>query len=564
MFLKKIPYKRRMWCAFLYACTSGAWGCFTDNTRLSSESSHTYNEEVPAGVFFKKGDVSGQVWYVYVPTVCHSEQCFLAYEQSYKKPVRGCVVMLVEENPPFRVFAKTHTDHEGFYTFQGGFWVASHVHVVVQASLEAFPVYVRDNTLPEEPVHTVVSSSFAWKPGVRQDVVASSGWLGGGYTSEREAAPFAVVDVLYEAYTHLDSQEALSVLRTTPLDVYWSSLNQPQWGYLHQGDIGTTHWDLRTHKMYVLGAENTDTDEYDAHVIAHEWAHAMESFLARSDSKGGPHGNATALLDPRLAFSEGFADAVAGLVLNQPLYTDTMGMRQQYTGYAADIENNAFPLQGWYSEGAVRNLLYDLGDTSNESFYDTTSVGVQGLVSALMHKHAQTPAFTSVFSFLNAFKDTSPFLQEACDISSAWNGVSPVQNEWAEGETHHPHESAYLPVFQKSTWDTPYTLHFVIPPETPRQASLGAHKWMYLALDETKRVSIKIFSEQAVVASLYQRGELVSKSPVVCWDMPCEAVLFDQTLTPGFWVLDIESVETHAPVCDTCSSVFKAVVRVAL
>ena len=58
--------------------------------------------------------------------------------------------------------------------------------------------------------------------------------------------------------------------------------------------------------IYVLGAENVDTDEYDQHVLAHEFQHFLEDTISRSDSPGGPHAPGDRL-DPRVAFSEGFA-----------------------------------------------------------------------------------------------------------------------------------------------------------------------------------------------------------------------------------------------------------------
>src|SRR5690606_40072898 len=41
--------------------------------------------------------------------------------------------------------------------------------------------------------------------------------------------------------------------------------------------------------IYLLGAENVDTDEFDTHVILHEWAHYFEKALSRTDTIGGMH-----------------------------------------------------------------------------------------------------------------------------------------------------------------------------------------------------------------------------------------------------------------------------------
>ncbi len=59
--------------------------------------------------------------------------------------------------------------------------------------------------------------------------------------------------------------------------------------------------------MVILGDAGVDTDEFDAHVIAHEWAHYFEDVMSRSNSEGGAHLLGESL-DASLAFSEGFAE----------------------------------------------------------------------------------------------------------------------------------------------------------------------------------------------------------------------------------------------------------------
>jgi hypothetical protein len=56
--------------------------------------------------------------------------------------------------------------------------------------------------------------------------------------------------------------------------------------------------------MFLLGKEDVDTDEFDTHVVVHEWGHYFESAVSRSDSPGGNHALGD-LLDARLAFGEG-------------------------------------------------------------------------------------------------------------------------------------------------------------------------------------------------------------------------------------------------------------------
>ena len=65
-----------------------------------------------------------------------------------------------------------------------------------------------------------------------------------------------------------------------------------------------------------------DTDEFDQHVIAHEFGHYIEFNFSRADNIGGAHGLGDKL-DPRVAFGEGFGYAFAAIVLNDPVARDS-------------------------------------------------------------------------------------------------------------------------------------------------------------------------------------------------------------------------------------------------
>jgi len=63
------------------------------------------------------------------------------------------------------------------------------------------------------------------------------------------------------------------------------------------------------------------------HVIVHEWGHYFEHNLSRLDSLGGLH-SLSDKLDPRLAFSEGWSNALAAIVTEDPNYKDSFGIGQ--------------------------------------------------------------------------------------------------------------------------------------------------------------------------------------------------------------------------------------------
>lgn len=120
---------------------------------------------------------------------------------------------------------------------------------------------------------------------------AASGWTGSGYGETRAAAPFAILDSLYKIHQKL--RAAGVELQLPQPDVHWSITNN-----------NTSYFDLAGQFIEILGRENVDTDEYDEHVIVHEWRHYFENRVSRGDILGGSHSDANRL-EIRTALSEG-------------------------------------------------------------------------------------------------------------------------------------------------------------------------------------------------------------------------------------------------------------------
>ena len=78
--------------------------------------------------------------------------------------------------------------------------------------------------------------------------------------------------------------------------------------------------------LYILGGISgsicTDTDHFDNSVIIHEYGHFLEKSFGHSDSPGGSH-DGDNIIDPRLAWSEGWADFFQSAVLGRAFYRDT-------------------------------------------------------------------------------------------------------------------------------------------------------------------------------------------------------------------------------------------------
>ena len=75
-----------------------------------------------------------------------------------------------------------------------------------------------------------------------------------------------------------------------PLDMFWSVNNKLADAVdLTAGDLSTSSYWGGIDSLFILGDATDDTDEFDDHIVAHEWSHYFEDNLSRSDSAGGPH-----------------------------------------------------------------------------------------------------------------------------------------------------------------------------------------------------------------------------------------------------------------------------------
>ncbi len=82
-------------------------------------------------------------------------------------------------------------------------------------------------------------------------------------------------------------------------------------------------------EMYIQGGQggnvlSSDMDHFDNSVILHEYAHFLEDVYGSPNSPGGSH-NGDSIIDPRLAWSEGWANFFQAAVTGDPRYRDTYG-----------------------------------------------------------------------------------------------------------------------------------------------------------------------------------------------------------------------------------------------
>jgi hypothetical protein len=389
--------------------------------------------------------LSGIVSYERVPYSASDQG--LNYADVAARPIRGASVRVVGAQDNAEL-GRTVSGDDGAYTvtYEG----TSRVKLWIYAETDLPKITVADNTA-EGAVYVLESAEIDAATTPEIDVTATTGWDGAAYSGARQSAPFAVLDSAYEAARRFRT-EVTPAPEFPELTINWSVNNRPESGSEANGAIETSHWDGQ--ELYILGKEGVDTDEFDDHVIVHEWGHYFESRLSRSDSIGGTHAYGD-LLDARVALSEGWGNALSAMILDpNTTYADSSGVKQA-EGFSYDLEVNDTSVSaspGWYSESTVENVLFDIYDPANEPF-DGIALGLPGVYAVMSGPLKETPAATTLFAFITGAKSEDPGQAAALDALVAHHaydaalGVDPVGDAWGAGETHSGGVGGTLPVF---------------------------------------------------------------------------------------------------------------------
>ena len=325
------------------------------------------------------------------------------------RPIRQATVQLLDATGS-NVLDSTVSDDSGGYSFS----VSPNTDVILRVRAEMvgprWDVQVRNNVdlsanpppLADRPLYAMdysFNSGAVDDPNV--DLTAGTDWDGNSYSGSRTAAPFSILDAIYRSMTFVQSADPL--VEFPALDAYWSPDNTTAISSernADSGELGTSYY--FDSGLFLLGKDGDDAEEFDHHVIVHEWGHYFEDNFSRSDSVGGGHGVGD-ILDMRVAFGEGFATAMAGMILDDPQYCDTLWFRNNLTGFGINIESEFAGTVGWFNEISVMRVLYDLWDSTPDGA-DTSSIGFGPIYDVLTGPQRTTEAFTSIFTFATYLK----------------------------------------------------------------------------------------------------------------------------------------------------------------
>ncbi len=452
----------------------------------------------------------GKLTYDRVPSTLENG---LNYSAVVQKPIRNVRVVLVEyskESGANRELAATISGEDGSYRFSVPDLV-TRVRVRAFAETTNPPLRVQDNT-NGDALYALESAAITTTAAVTvKDLNAGSGWGGSSYTGARAAAPFASLDTLYSTARAFVAVRPLVNFPLLPIN--WSVNNRPEPGDSALGQIDTSHYNSRVGGIFILGKADVDTDEYDAHVMVHEWGHYFEDKLGRSDSIGGSHG-AGDIVDPRLAFGEGWGNALSAMILfPDAKYRDTGGVGQDQTTLVIDMESNDSndPKPGWFSEASVQSVLYDLFDPANESF-DSVALGLGPIYDVMTGGQKFTPAVTSIFSFIKAVKaapGTSASTIAAIDSLTSKSRIAPIQDAFGTGETNNGGNAANLPVFRQMTVDgDSQTLTFLADVDNVNR--LGANRYIRFTSPTAGPIQVIGNSSSDIGLTLLEDGKKIA------------------------------------------------------
>jgi hypothetical protein len=472
-------------------------------------------------------------------------------------PARGVVIEAIGAVAG-EVVASGETDAAGNFTLavpaDTSLQLRAKAQMLKAGAAPTWNVRVLNNT-NEDALFAIDGSRFnSGNANSVRNLRAPSGWGTSGYTDVRAAAPFAILDTVYRAQQLILSADGTA--QFPALNVYWSSANKPTITSLciDTGDLGSTFYSTGgsdssecngevPEGIYVLGDfTQGDTDEFDQHVIAHEFGHYVEAKFSRSDSLGGAHREGDKL-DLRVAFGEGWGNAFSGMVMNDPVYRDSFGGMASDFDVDMETDDTRFGDGGWYSEASIGEILWDAFDSTADAG-DTVALGFAPLFATLRGGQSATDALTSIFSFLAALQGEVSASSAA--IAQLRSGESITGTDaFGTGETNDGGDTSALPVYRPLVLNDPQQR--VCVRASNGVDKLGYSKFFRLTLGANSSVTLHAVgavdpgTPGSMAAAdpdifVYRRGAIVAAGTT---DGSATEMISQQSLTAGTYIVEV-------------------------
>jgi hypothetical protein len=319
-------------------------------------------------------------------------------------PIRNARVEAVDRISQ-NVVSISETDARG--QFKVTIAPGSDVTIRVLSRLRSFDLRVEDNT----------SANMLYSVAADLDtrITRSSVLL---KDNSRISGAFNILEVIQRGNETVNLADPR--VAAVPLTIFWSVRNTPQTGNVRDGLVGTTYFNYMNNTAYVIGDRSVDSDEFDDAVILHEYAHMLATRFSRDDSPGGSHGIGD-MLDPRVAWSEGWANFFSAAARGDRIYRDSKGLNGSSI-LKFDVEENTPPSDhnpGYWSEASVHSLLWDLLDSAADAG-DNVQYPLSTIWGAFTDLRANRFVYLPYFleRFLDRVPTSSEILREMVQLRS--------------------------------------------------------------------------------------------------------------------------------------------------
>jgi hypothetical protein len=370
-------------------------------------------------------EISGTIHYERVHAQYSGGSSLLNYSNITQETAKQVMVLAIDRSN--NLVDSTFTNNQGRYTLSN-ITSNSDIKIRVYAKMEKlnrWDVKVIDNS-DNDALYGIEGgfSNSGFSNSVR-NLTASA--------SNKSSPPFAILDSIYLAMNKVYAVD--SNVNFPLLKINWSINNITSGTYYDGVD-----------NIVLQGDQQGDSDEYDDHIVIHEWGHYFERSFSRADNIGGSHGS-NEHLDIRVAFGEGFGNALSAMVTDDPLYFDTFGSN----GWNMNMEHATHETPGWFSEASIQRILYDLYDSNNDGT-DRLSLGFKPMYETLVNGQQNTSAFTSIFSFINELKKANPSSTTKIDDIIANEDIATIEDSYGSNRVSNLEEGS-LPLYRQLTVD---------------------------------------------------------------------------------------------------------------
>lgn len=187
-----------------------------------------------------------------------------------------------------------------------------------------------------------------------------------------EGGAFHILASIYKGNQYIRAQTNDNNFVAEKVTVYWKAGFNP-YSYFGYPNNLLSFYKPGDRKLFILGGKDgnvsqADTDHFDTSVILHEYGHFLEDVYGKTDSPGGYH-NGDAVIDPRLAWSEGFANFFQAAAQGTNSYLDTAGFCNDSQEAGTCAQNVFFRL---YEDGTT--TLYDKATLAGEGNFRELSI----------------------------------------------------------------------------------------------------------------------------------------------------------------------------------------------